>query len=47
MYESASLGWVMWTWKTEAAADWDYQRGVQGGWIPKDPSKRIYGDQCA
>lgn len=32
VYERAS-GWVFWTWKTEQAADWDYQRGLRGGWI--------------
>ncbi|KDN44126.1 glycoside hydrolase family 5 protein [Tilletiaria anomala UBC 951] len=34
VYETGS-GWIMWTWKTEQAADWDYQRGLAGGWIPK------------
>ncbi|PWN34494.1 putative EXG1-exo-beta-1,3-glucanase, major isoform [Meira miltonrushii] len=29
-------GWIMWTWKTEEAADWDYQRGLQYGWITKN-----------
>lgn len=32
VYEQGS-GWVFWTWKTEQAADWDYQRGLNGGWI--------------
>lgn len=32
VYERAS-GWVFWTWKTEQAADWDYQRGLRNGWI--------------
>ncbi|MCO5549751.1 hypothetical protein L7F22_003224 [Adiantum nelumboides] len=29
-------GWIMWTWKTEQAADWDYQRGLQNGWITRN-----------
>lgn len=31
-YETGS-GWIMWTWKTEEAADWDYQKGLQYGYI--------------
>lgn len=46
IYESAASGWIMWTWKTEAAADWDYQRGLAGGWIPRDPGQKKYGNQC-
>lgn len=29
-------GWIMWTWKTEQAADWDYKRGLQYGWITRN-----------
>ncbi|UZJ57547.1 hypothetical protein CBS101457_006867 [Exobasidium rhododendri] len=32
VYETGS-GWIMWTWKTEQAADWDYQKGLQYGYI--------------
>ncbi|GAC73472.1 hypothetical protein PANT_9c00139 [Moesziomyces antarcticus T-34] len=39
VYERAS-GWVFWTWKTESAADWDYQRGLKGGWITYNLNSR-------
>ncbi|KAJ9476918.1 Glucan 1,3-beta-glucosidase I/II [Pseudozyma hubeiensis] len=39
VYERAS-GWVFWTWKTESAADWDYQRGLRGGWITYNLNSR-------
>ena len=39
VYERAS-GWVFWTWKTEQAADWDYQRGLKGGWITYNLNSR-------
>ncbi|GAK66245.1 glycoside hydrolase [Moesziomyces antarcticus] len=44
----AGIGWLMWTWKTEpkAAEDWSYQKGLQYGWIPKDPTKRPNGFKC-
>lgn len=38
-YERGS-GWIFWTWKTEQAADWDYQRGLQGGWITYNLNSR-------
>ncbi|SPC67737.1 related to EXG1 - exo-beta-1,3-glucanase [Ustilago sp. UG-2017b] len=42
------IGWFMWTWKTEAKAaeEWSYQKGLQYGWIPKDPTKRPNGIRC-
>ncbi|GAC95384.1 exo-beta-1,3-glucanase [Pseudozyma hubeiensis SY62] len=42
------VGWMMWTWKTEsgAAEDWSYQKGLQYGWIPKDPTQRPQGVKC-
>ncbi|PWZ00062.1 glycoside hydrolase [Testicularia cyperi] len=42
------IGWMMWTWKTEAkmAEDWSYQKGLQYGWIPKDPTQRPNGVRC-
>ncbi|EST09324.1 Glycoside hydrolase, family 5 [Kalmanozyma brasiliensis GHG001] len=42
------IGWLMWTWKTEAKAaeDWSYQKGLQYGWIPRDPTKRPNGIRC-
>ncbi|GAC98058.1 exo-beta-1,3-glucanase [Pseudozyma hubeiensis SY62] len=41
-------GWMMWSWKTEAMAaeDWSYQKGLQYGWIPRDPTKRPQGINC-
>lgn len=41
-------GWIMWTWKTEAgkAEEWSYQKGVQYGWIPRDPTQRPNGIRC-
>ncbi|KAI0036398.1 exo-1-3-beta-glucanase [Vararia minispora EC-137] len=39
-------GWIMWTWKTERAADWSYQAGLSGGWIPQDPTNRMYPNIC-
>ncbi|KIP08203.1 glycoside hydrolase family 5 protein [Phlebiopsis gigantea 11061_1 CR5-6] len=42
----AIQGWVYWTWKAENADDWSYQRGLAGGWIPQNPSDRMYPDIC-
>ncbi|TFK23601.1 glycoside hydrolase [Coprinopsis marcescibilis] len=39
-------GWIFWTWKAENADEWSYQRGITGGWIPQDPTDRIYPDIC-
>ncbi|TKY90468.1 hypothetical protein EX895_000466 [Sporisorium graminicola] len=39
VYERAS-GWIYWTWKTEQAADWDYQRGLKYGWITRNLNSR-------
>jgi len=44
-YEKAS-GWIMWTWKTEAAHEWSYSAGLQFGWIPRDPTSRKYPTIC-
>ncbi|ESK94612.1 glycoside hydrolase family 5 protein [Moniliophthora roreri MCA 2997] len=44
--ESAQ-GWVFWTWKAENSDDWSYQRGLEGGWIPKDPKNRMYPNICS
>ncbi|KZT07815.1 glycoside hydrolase family 5 protein [Laetiporus sulphureus 93-53] len=40
-------GWVFWTWKAEDADEWSYQRGLEGGWIPQDPTDRLYPDICS
>lgn len=39
-------GWVFWTWKAENADEWSYQRGLEGGWIPRDPTNRMYPNIC-
>ncbi|KAF8589811.1 glycoside hydrolase family 5 protein [Ramaria rubella] len=40
-------GWIFWTWKTESADEWSYQKGLQGGWISQDPSQRLYPNICS
>ncbi|EED81192.1 predicted protein [Postia placenta Mad-698-R] len=40
-------GWIYWTWKTESADEWSYQKGLEGGWIPQDPTDRLYPDICS
>ncbi|KAF9557434.1 glycoside hydrolase family 5 protein [Agrocybe pediades] len=40
-------GWVFWTWKAENADEWSYQRGLQGGWIPQDPTNRKFPGICS
>ncbi|KAF9507649.1 glycoside hydrolase family 5 protein [Hydnum rufescens UP504] len=32
------LGWIYWAWKNEDADDWSYKAGLDGGWIPYDPT---------
>lgn len=39
-------GWIYWTWKTESTDEWSYSAGLQYGWIPSDPTQRIYGNVC-
>ncbi|KAH9481736.1 Glucan 1,3-beta-glucosidase [Psilocybe cubensis] len=43
----AVQGWIFWTWKAENADEWSYQRGLQGGWIPQDPTDRMYPNICS
>ncbi|KAH9945165.1 glycoside hydrolase [Epithele typhae] len=43
----AVQGWTFWTWKAENADDWSYQKGLEGGWIPQDPTDRKYPDICS
>ncbi|KAI9594786.1 glycoside hydrolase superfamily [Syncephalis fuscata] len=38
----AGAGWFFWNFKTEREPQWSYLKGVEQGWIPKDPSKRTY-----
>ncbi|EIN04828.1 glycoside hydrolase family 5 protein [Punctularia strigosozonata HHB-11173 SS5] len=42
----AIQGWIFWTWKAENADEWSYQKGLEGGWIPQDPTDRLYPDIC-
>ncbi|KAF8335342.1 glycoside hydrolase family 5 protein, partial [Cantharellus anzutake] len=39
-------GWIYWTWKTEATDEWSYEKGLSGGWIPQDPTERLYPNIC-
>lgn len=43
VYENNGRGWVYWTWKTENAAEWSYSAGLQGGWIPWNPTQHLAG----
>ncbi|KAF8638329.1 hypothetical protein AX17_002349 [Amanita inopinata Kibby_2008] len=40
-------GWVFWTWKAENADEWSYQKGLEGGWIPQDPTERKNPNICS
>jgi len=42
----AAQGWVFWTWKAENADEWDYRMGLEGGWIPRNPTDRMYPNIC-
>jgi len=44
-YEKIS-GWIQWTWKTESADEWSYSAGLKYGWIPQDPTQRMYPSIC-
>lgn len=33
--------------QAEDADDWSYQRGLEGGWIPQDPTDRMYPNICS
>ena len=46
VFEQAS-GWVYWAWKTEKTDEWSYSKGVEYGWIPKDPTQKKYPDPCS
>ncbi|MCO5556514.1 hypothetical protein L7F22_010063 [Adiantum nelumboides] len=42
-YELHTLGWVFWSWKTEASPTWSYQAALAQGWIPStDPSEKVF-----
>jgi len=40
-------GWVYWTWKTESSDEWSYSKGIEGGWIPQNPTDRMYPNICS
>lgn len=42
----AGVGWIYWSWKTELADEWSYSKGLQYGWIPRDPTQRLYPHIC-
>lgn len=42
----AGDGWIYWTWRVEDADEWSYQAGLKFGWIPWDPTERIYPGIC-
>lgn len=44
-FEKAS-GWIQWTWKTEDADEWSYEKGLSYGWIPYDPTSLEYPNIC-
>lgn len=44
-YEQGA-GWVFWTWKTENALEWDFQKLVYEGLIPQPLNDRKYPHQC-
>ncbi|ORX36578.1 glycoside hydrolase superfamily [Kockovaella imperatae] len=41
VFETAS-GWIFWAAKNEYGAPWSWQQSVAQGWIPKDPSEKLY-----
>ncbi|KAJ7274414.1 glycoside hydrolase family 5 protein [Mycena haematopus] len=43
----AVQGWIYWTWKAENSDEWSYQKGLEGGWIPQDPTDRLYPNICS
>jgi glucan 1,3-beta-glucosidase len=42
----AKTGWIYWTWKTEAAPEWNMQQQLAGGLFPQPLSARQYPGQC-
>lgn len=41
-YENAGQGWISWTWKAQPA-EWSYKAGLEGGWIPRNPTEHQFG----
>ncbi|GHJ85708.1 hypothetical protein NliqN6_2110 [Naganishia liquefaciens] len=44
-FENRGQGWIFWTWKA-APAEWSYQAGLNGGWIPRNPAEHR-GYKCS
>ncbi len=42
VYEGSGQGWFYWCWKNEEAADWSYKRGLELGYIPRNPTEHKY-----
>ncbi|PVF96087.1 putative EXG1-exo-beta-1,3-glucanase, major isoform [Serendipita vermifera] len=42
----SNAGWIYWTWKAENADEWSYSAGLRYGWIPQNPTDRIYPNVC-
>ncbi|UZJ55850.1 hypothetical protein CBS101457_005170 [Exobasidium rhododendri] len=40
-YEKAG-GWIFWSWKTASSATWSYQAALAQGWIPANPTTRVF-----
>ncbi|KAJ7227170.1 glycoside hydrolase family 5 protein, partial [Mycena pura] len=40
-------GWITWAWKVCRADTYSYQKGLEGGWIPQDPTDRLYPNICS
>ncbi|KAG7527661.1 hypothetical protein FFLO_06708 [Filobasidium floriforme] len=45
-WENNGQGWIYWSWKMENAAEWSYQAGLNGGWIPYNPTEHN-GYKCS
>ncbi|EAU92553.1 exo-beta-1,3-glucanase [Coprinopsis cinerea okayama7 len=45
-FERGGDGWIQWTWKAEEAHEWSYQAGLRNGWIPRNPTDRMYPNIC-
>ncbi|KIM31818.1 glycoside hydrolase family 5 protein [Serendipita vermifera MAFF 305830] len=42
----AGAGWIYWSWKLEKSDEWSYSKGLEYGWIPQDPTQRLYPNIC-
>ncbi|KAL2351066.1 putative Exo-beta-1,3-glucanase [Cryomyces antarcticus] len=46
-FESKTLGWIFWNFKTEASAEWDLFRLLNNGIFPQPLSDRHFGAICS